>query len=63
MDPYLLYRTVKDKVQIEGDINQNLQDKWTNTSKIKVKYNKAKPNYKEITRVNVTAPCEACGKW
>lgn len=50
MDPYLLYKTVKDKVQIEEDINQNLQDKLTNTSEIKVKYNKAKPNYKEINK-------------
>lgn len=50
MDPYLLYRTIKDKVKMERDINKNFQDKWTNTSEIKVKYNKAKPNYKEINK-------------
>lgn len=50
MDPYMLYRTIKDKVKMERDINKNFQDKWTNTSEIKVKYNKAKPNYKEINK-------------
>lgn len=44
MDLYLFYKTVKVKVYMEGNVDQNLQAKRTNTSKIRVNYNKTEPN-------------------
>lgn len=39
LDPYLLYKSDKDKIHIEGDIDQNLQAKEQYK-----KQSKAKPN-------------------